>query len=674
MGYDTSFDWEAYRRAVFAAADSQAASYPSSDPRAAVPEALRPGKHHVHSAYIWLDGVFTVAAVLIALGFSMMGSIVSLIQGGGLAASFPIILVVIVGLVLVAVIAALIFVVQWLSWKHLSYELTPTEFNMYSGVISKKRVHVPYQRVQSVNQRAGLLQRMLGLCNVKIDTAGGAANEAVQLRYVRNSDAEALRAELFRRKKVLLAGGSIDKYGNAFLASSALPSAWMIACSSGSEQAAYQVLGLAFPAAAHAEGGVARADEENVLDVADEILSDVRGVFGGDEVATGRVSYETGLSNKELLLASISGSAGSFGVVFAGMLGLVAFFEPVIESGIMTWLEAEYRGMPLPSDATFDEALASIAGGAMTSAFWAVALWTALGLCALWLVSLIATCVHYGGFKARRRESRIEVEYGLLQRTFHGVDIDRVQSVIIKQSFIRRLIGYCELSLGKIDSSTSDKDAKAPSQGVVVHPFVKVGRVPEILAGIAPEFSNLPRETVKPAPVALRRAIVRKAIIRSSAFWIAVSAVLLRALLEAGVSTGLVNLGPLEHSTIQAAFVLLLVLCAAAFIVNVANAVIWHKTSGMGYDNRFMSVTNGGLHTHTVVFPRKKIQYGYTKTNPFQRMAHVKIVAARTAAGIGGTTELLWDVPEEDADAWMEWVRPHSAKGCCPVEPAEEAF
>ena len=38
----------------------------------------------------------------------------------------------------------------------------------------------------------------------------------------------------------------------------------------------------------------------------------------------------------------------------------------------------------------------------------------------LWLLSAIGACVSYGGFRACRRDNRIEVEHGLLQHRFQG--------------------------------------------------------------------------------------------------------------------------------------------------------------------------------------------------------------------------------------------------------------
>ena len=96
----------------------------------------------------------------------------------------------------------------------------------------------------------------------------------------------------------------------------------------------------------------------------------------------------------------------------------------------------------------------------------------------VWALSAVGTMLAFGGFKARRRGDRIEVERGILQHSFQGVAVDRVQSVIISQTLIRRLMGYCEISLGKIDAMESnsgdDKGNKSGQAGkVVVHPFVK---------------------------------------------------------------------------------------------------------------------------------------------------------------------------------------------------------
>ena len=625
-----------------------------------IPESLRPGKHRVHHAYIWLGGLYAAFIVFVSVGFSVAGSIAPELMGEGMPTN---ILIIVLALSFGAglLIVGFIFLIQWLAWKNLSYELSETEFNLYSGIISKKRRHLPYQRVQAVNQSAGVLQRILGLCNVQIDTAGGEANEAVSLKYIRNSDAEALRSELFRRKKILLADGRLDANGNAFVAGTVIPSAWTLACYGGNAYAALVDLGLspeqasqavssAYQPAPASPAAPQQPGEGNILDAADEILTDVRGIFGGQEVHTGEVSYQTGLSNKELFMAGISGAADYLGILAAGLIGVSALVMPAISGMVESWMEDSLNSL-------ISVEVDGVAT-AVSFAAWHMVLWAVAGLVVMWLLSALGTMIKYGGFKARRRETRIEVEHGLLKRTFSGVDVDRVQSVIIDQGLITRLLGYCELRVAKIDSLAASEEGGSNASmghGVVLHPFVKLSRVPEILNGMLPEFSSVPQETVKPARVALRRAIVRKALIRSSMFWIFLVAVALHAaLLTAGVDF----LSATERSILQGVLMVAEALFMVTALVHVVDAVLWHKRSGLGYNREFVSLTDGGLTVKTLVFPRKKIQFAFTRTNPFQRMAHVQTIAVTTAAGVTGTTEALWDISEEDADAFLEWVKP----------------
>ena len=683
---------------------------PWIDPRESVPESLRPGRHHVHHTYIWLGGiraaVSTVVAIMVVAFGNLIGTFAdSKASDAANAAALAIIVPFIVGAVvlLLALIVGAIFLSQWLSWKNLTYELGPDEFSLNSGIISKKRMHVPYQRVQAVNQQAGLFQRLVGVCNVKIDTAGGATNDGVVLQYMRTSEAEALRGELFRRKKALLSGGSISEDGTVTLNGVAYHSAWAVANMGCSPRALPQTaLGYVFqpvamateperpagmePAVAGAFGGVvpgtaacpasamgavvpsAVSGETNVLDVADEVLQDVRGVFGGMEVDTGRVRFETGLSNKELLLAGASGAGEGLGLLFVGIAAAVGsmaqLFQGASEKVAEDWLPSSMGELGASVAISGTDAI----GAAIGSAALQFVLWALLAIVALWILAALGAVIRYGGFRLRRREGRIEVESGLLSRSFHGVDVDRVQSVIVKQSLIRRFMGYCELSVAKIDSALPADSSGADGQqqaakGVVIHPFVKVSRVPEIIQGVLPEFSDMPVETFKPAPAARRRAVVRMAVLRSAAFWFAVFVALCQIAMEAVIvlvpmdaeSLALLAMFRYLMFAYYAVFVLM-------FIVNVINALVWHRRSGLGYDRSFMSMTNGGLSTTTTYTPRKKIQFAYIRTNPFQRMAHVASVNVRTAAGVGGTTETLWDLSEQDADAWMEWVRPRGSK------------
>lgn len=602
--------------------DFQQAPQPQPQP---APRELQ--KHHVHHSYIWLGSLRTAFMLLVVVAFSSFSAIIGAISDGEVITRGDIpTLVLVIGAVIVGIVVlvALIAVYQVISYKHLYYELGPEEFNLYSGILNKKRVHVPYQRIQSVDQRATLIQRIFGVCSVSIDTAGGASNKAVMVPYVQKTQAEELRRELFARKQYVVA----VQNGAASEAEAAA--------------AAVAVAAGAVPQGAH------EAASANVLDAPAEIWQDVRGVFGGAAVDTGRVTYEYGMSNKELIFTGLSNNTAFF-VVVIGIVGAVAQFmgemAPLL-SGTMEPLVGNVVG-----------ASVQLFGGNLIAA--GVAAFVGASL-VLWLLSAIGACISYGGFRACRRDNRIEVEHGLLQHRFQGVDVDRVQSVVVKQSFIRRLLGYCELSLGKIDAAAEGSDDQQKSlnqQGLVIHPFVKMTRVPEILAGIIPEFADVPTDNIPVAPVGLRRAIIRRCLIQGTGFWLAVL-----------VAVGQIAVNVLANPAVpDEAMTLFFVNNGALFgyalavvllILDAVGAVLWFRGSGFAYNERFMQVSNGGFARETISFPRKKIQFGYTKTNPFQRNAGTATVSARTAAGIGGTTIRLIDAREDDARAWLAWLKP----------------
>ena len=597
------------------------------------PMPQEPPRHHVHHSYIWLGSIQAGAAmffVVLVSGFS--GFVGALADGETIGDDLPLLMLVIGAIVLgLVLIIGLVALFQWLSYKHLYYIIGPEEFNLYSGIFNKKRVHVPDQRIQSVDQRASLLQRVFGVCTVSIDTAGGSNNKAVQVPYVQKSQAEQLRTELFARKQYATAVQEGMAPQEAAVA---------VAAASG------VVLPQAGAAGQAAVAGSAGQAPHNVLDAPAEIWTDVRGVFGGSAVDTGKVTYEYGLTNKELLFTGLSNNT-AFVLVILGILGGAAQFASQM-APVLT-------GMVDPLVGQFMLLSGQLFGGNLVAAGVALVLVIAA---VMWLLSIVGSAISFGGFRACRRDNRIEVERGLLQHQFQGVSVDRVQSVIVKQSFIRRLLGYCELSLGKIDAAaeSSDEQQKSLSQGLVVHPFVKMSRVPEILAGLVPEFAGVPVESTPVAPVALRRALIRRGIIQGTGLWLAVIIAIGQLCSNAFIVPD--GDGVIALFYINTGAFIGYALCLVLFVLDLVGAVLWFRGSGFAYNEHFMQVSNGGFARETVSFPRKKIQFGYTKTNPFQRRARTATVSARTAAGVGGTTIRLIDVCEEDARSWLDWLKP----------------
>ena len=588
-----------------------------------------PGRHHVSKAYLAIQMVGTVVPLIFTFLIILVSAGVPLgtlaVMGEEVLGFFAVLAA---GLVFALVLAAFSIGFTWLSWKNLEYQLTAKEFALFSGIVFKKRMHVPYQKIQSVNQSASVFKRIFGLCDLEIDTAGGADNTAIRIPCLKTVNAEILRTEIFRRKNVLLAGGTIDENGCIFM-----PDARFAPTAPAAEDVMH---------------------ESNVLDSTKSVWDAARTTRGDAFIDTGRVIYERGLSNVELIWASVTGSTvflrAILGFLVLGAMGLTQFIDVLLgsvfaEQFFVTTVDLTHMSAKAIFGTFVLPLMLGIAGV----------------LLVVWLASVLATVVSYGGFRVRRRETRIEVEHGLLRHVFQGLDVERVQSVIITQTFIRRLFGYCEVSLGKIDSISAEDSASTQlsSRSFVVHPCIKVDKVPELLAGIVPEFAEQPNDFVTLPKVARRRAINRWGFLYSAMFWVVLGVALLQIL----ASQGVINLIPVTGEDIFAAELvvgflpLVYLLFAFVLVKNIVKAILWHKESGLAYNKKFMRIRAGGYTVTDVMFPRRKIQSGYTKTNPFQRHAHVKTVCARLASGMGQSIALM-DVADAEADAWLEWVRP----------------
>ena len=599
------------------------------------------GRHYkVHRSYIWVGPITATAAVIVVVLLNSIQGLVQLglaIRDGNIAVSVP--LAIGLGALGLFVLFGLLVGLYALGWRNMSYVFDEREFSYYSGIITKRRVHVPYARIQSVNHHASLIQRIAGVCTVAIDSAGGSSNKAVRVPFLRLETAERLRAELFMRKAAAAEGAQVDYAAHAD-SDSPEGQRW-------EAERMRQVRGQA-PVAPGAATFVATAvtagqdrPAPNALDEAAGVLGDWRGVYGG--VAHGAfgeepISYEFGLSNHELLLTTVSHDTPIAVALIVGLAFMVTLAFCLLAQ---------------------DEVAAFLS----TVALPIVVLSTVV----TWVFGLVGVAFSYGNFHARRRGSRIEVERGLVSREFSGIDVERVQSIEVRQSFIRRLIGYCELSLGRIDAAgeqnSGNNKSKANTKGLVIHPFVKIDRVDEIVDGLVPELADRPRrgecETL-PQP-ALRRALLRRCLWYNWMLWITVAVAICWGVLRLLTSTGGIVFASAERYAQYNAFlnISLAIVIAIWLVVTVArgaSAVLWARQSGYAWNRRYLIVHNDGLSTATSTIPRNKIQAATTRDNPFQRRLALTTLRAVTAVGTHSTTVRLLDVPAEVGTAYLEWL------------------
>jgi putative membrane protein len=77
-----------------------------------------------------------------------------------------------------------------------SYRLDAAELVIRDGVLSRTERHIPLERVQDVEIEQGPLHRLLGLADVRVQTAGGGDEPEAALSAVSAADAERLRVAI----------------------------------------------------------------------------------------------------------------------------------------------------------------------------------------------------------------------------------------------------------------------------------------------------------------------------------------------------------------------------------------------------------------------------------------------------------------------------------------------
>lgn len=115
-------------------------------------------------------------------------------------------------LLLVGILIFLVLSFVWakLTYHFYRYELTDTSFKKEHGIIYKKYVAIPYDKIQNVDIYRGILDRILGLSDLNIQTAGssaiinndgaiGGTGAEVRLPALSREVAEQLRDELILR-------------------------------------------------------------------------------------------------------------------------------------------------------------------------------------------------------------------------------------------------------------------------------------------------------------------------------------------------------------------------------------------------------------------------------------------------------------------------------------------
>jgi putative membrane protein len=94
---------------------------------------------------------------------------------------------------------------QWLAWRRFQYGVGASEILIESGLLSRNRRSIPFERIQDLDIERGPLHRLFGLAKVRIETGAGGKDEGV-LDSVTLPEVDRLR-QAIRTAQRAVAGG-----------------------------------------------------------------------------------------------------------------------------------------------------------------------------------------------------------------------------------------------------------------------------------------------------------------------------------------------------------------------------------------------------------------------------------------------------------------------------------
>ncbi len=111
-----------------------------------------------------------------------------------------------------ALLSVVMLFFSWLRWRSFTYQILPGQVVITRGLIKRTRRSIPAQRIQDVSIKQGLLSRLIGLAEVRIETGGGEADEG-RLDSVSLSEAYRLREVLRGIRTGVTAAGAGGRAG-----------------------------------------------------------------------------------------------------------------------------------------------------------------------------------------------------------------------------------------------------------------------------------------------------------------------------------------------------------------------------------------------------------------------------------------------------------------------------
>lgn len=361
-----------------------------------------------------------------------------------------------------AAVLALLLVFPYLQWRKFGFWLENDRIVIRQGLLFREEKTIYYSRIHSVNVEQPLLQRLLGIAQLKIETPGGNKKADGILHALSMKEAAAIReqlrnfAETGRKEKPAEIG---DMSGSGYEASaSGIPGEDTVAAVAG------------------------RSEAERLSDSSVEAVSDLTNGSAENVFQTPReANTESGVTLTAGQLFQAAATSLNFGLAIAFIAGVYSFAD-------------DFINLLLPDH--FFERVVEDSASLMPNTLFISAI-VLFVIVLAWGLSIVLYVLKYSGFTIHRDRGQVSLSYGLLEKKTVLFDPKNVQAVIVTESLLRQPFGYAEVKLQVV---TSDKQEQ-----LMLHPFLKASAIQPLLDSFVPGMSTNGNEPLERSP---RRALI----------------------------------------------------------------------------------------------------------------------------------------------------------------------
>lgn len=330
------------------------------------------------------------------------------------------------------------------TWATTRYRLDEDSLTLVSGLIFRNRRTVGYDKVHAINSASPVYLQPFHVVQLTVST-GGMDESSITLDAV----PAALQLELETvRARFLTDGRSRGE------------SAADEAAADGADAAAVAGIGSATPATAEASGlsGVSGSERP----ATDETS---RGQDQGAPSSGDAPVFRASATDIVLFAITDLGFLAAAFVVY----GFISQLRDVLPK---RWLENADQSV----DRILARGLASIV------------MMVALCLIVLLIVSVVSSLLRFHGFEVWRRGDDLVVVRGLLTRRVTTVPVSRIQTIVIRQSVLRRPFRLCSVGLGLSSSTAGEDNGEGSLAAANILPVIGTPRVVGVLRAMLPEW------------------------------------------------------------------------------------------------------------------------------------------------------------------------------------------